>query len=77
MTNCLAYYRTSSATNVGEDKDSLKRQNKQSKNMQKRINWILLENFTIKQLVVAITFMKEKVLLNYLLTWNQMAQKQY
>ena len=26
MTNCLAYYRTSSATNVGEDKDSLKRQ---------------------------------------------------
>ena len=26
MTNCLAYYRTSSVTNVGEDKDSLKRQ---------------------------------------------------
>ena len=30
MTNCLAYYRTSHM-NVGEDKDSLKRQNKQSR----------------------------------------------
>lgn len=45
MTNCLAYYRTSSATNVGEDKDSLKRQKQAVEDYAKKNKLTIIKEF--------------------------------
>jgi DNA invertase Pin-like site-specific DNA recombinase len=45
MTKAVAYFRTSSATNVGADKDSLKRQRQAVEAFAKRSGYEIVEEF--------------------------------